>query len=263
MPDSERDRTSSERDVKTAQNAHFGMANFSFGEGPKQFDGFWLAPVGHRLRRSHGPSGPWLIEPVRLGTVRRLDDDAIRSEVTEVLRALIRIDTTNPPGNETPAATFLKSYLEGAGVECELVAKDPKRANLVARIRGTGEGPTLALMGHTDVVPADPHAWTHHPFDAHLDGDGFVWGRGAVDMKNETATRAVTMALLGRSQWCPKGDLIFVAQADEENGEHEVGLKWLREERPEIGSDFAIDEGGGLRLQLSDGRVVVPINVGE
>ena len=79
------------------------------------------------------------MEPVRLGAVRQLDDDAIRSEVTEVLRALIRIDTTNPPGNETPAATFLKSYLEGAGVECELVARDPKRANLVARIKGTGE----------------------------------------------------------------------------------------------------------------------------
>jgi acetylornithine deacetylase/succinyl-diaminopimelate desuccinylase-like protein len=203
------------------------------------------------------------MEPVRLGAVRQLDDDAIRSEVTEVLRALVRIDTTNPPGNETPAATFLKSYLEGAGIECELVARDPKRANLVARIKGTGEGPTLMLMGHTDVVPADPQAWTHPPFDAHLDDDGFIWGRGTVDMKNETATRAVTMALLARSEWRPKGDLTFIAQADEENGEHEVGLKWLREERPDIRSDFAIDEGGGLRLHLSDGRVVIPINVGE
>jgi acetylornithine deacetylase/succinyl-diaminopimelate desuccinylase-like protein len=198
-----------------------------------------------------------------LGAVRQLDDEAIRSEVTEILRALIRIDTTNPPGNETPAATFLKSYLEGAGVECELVARDPKRANLVARIKGTGEGPTLALMGHTDVVPADHQAWTHPPFDAHLDDDGFIWGRGTVDMKNETATRAVTMALLARSAWRPKGDLVFIAQADEENGEHEVGLKWLRRERPDIRSDFAIDEGGGLRLELSDGRVVIPINVGE
>ncbi len=195
--------------------------------------------------------------------MRQPDDDAIRSEVTEVLRALIRIDTSNPPGNETPAATFLKSYLEGSGVECELVARDPKRANLVARIKGTGGGPTLALMGHTDVVPADPPAWTHPPFDAHLDNDGFIWGRGTVDMKNETATRAVTMALLGRSQWRPAGDLVFVAQADEENGEHEVGLKWLRHERPDINCDFAIDEGGGLHLELSDGRIVIPINVGE
>jgi acetylornithine deacetylase/succinyl-diaminopimelate desuccinylase-like protein len=198
-----------------------------------------------------------------LGAVRQPDDNAIRSEVTEVLRALIRIDTSNPPGNETPAATFLKSYLEGAGVECELVARYPKRANLVARIKGTGNGPSLTLMGHTDVVPADSQAWTHPPFDAHLDNDGFIWGRGTVDMKNETATRAVTMAMLGRSQWRPTGDLVFIAQADEENGEHEVGLKWLRNERPDINTDFAIDEGGGLHLELSDGRIVIPINVGE
>ena len=195
--------------------------------------------------------------------MKSLDDKAIRSEVTEVLRALIRIDTSNPPGNETPAATFLKSYLEGAGVECELVARDPKRANLVARIKGTGDGPTLALMGHTDVVPADHQDWTHPPFDAHLDDDGFIWGRGTVDMKNETATRAVTMALLARSEWRPKGDLVFIAQADEENGEHEVGLKWLRNERPDIRTDYAIDEGGGLHLELTDGRIVIPINVGE
>jgi acetylornithine deacetylase/succinyl-diaminopimelate desuccinylase-like protein len=195
--------------------------------------------------------------------VRHLDDNAIRSEVTDVLRALIRIDTSNPPGNETPAATFLKSYLEGVGVECELVARDPKRANLVARIKGTDDGPTLAMMGHTDVVPADHQDWTHPPFDAHLDGDGFIWGRGSVDMKNETATRAVTMALLARSEWRPKGDLVFIAQADEENGEHEAGLKWLRNERPDIRSDYAIDEGGGLHLELADGRIVIPVNVGE
>ncbi len=195
--------------------------------------------------------------------MRPLDDNAIRSEVTDVLRALIRIDTSNPPGNETPAATFLKSYLEGAGVECELVARDPKRANLVARIKGTGGGPTLALMGHTDVVPADHQDWTHPPFDAHLDDDGFIWGRGTVDMKNETATRAVAMALLARSGWRPRGDLVFIAQADEENGIHEVGLKWLRHERPDVRTDYAIDEGGGLHLELTDGRIVIPINVGE
>ncbi len=195
--------------------------------------------------------------------MRPLDDNAICSEVTDVLRALIRIDTSNPPGNETPAATFLKGYLEGAGVECELVARDPKRANLVARIKGTGDGPTLALMGHTDVVPADHKDWAHPPFDAHLDDDGFIWGRGTVDMKNETATRAVTMALLARSGWRPRGDLVFIAQADEENGEHEVGLKWLRNERPDIRTDYAIDEGGGLHLELTDDRIVIPINVGE
>jgi acetylornithine deacetylase/succinyl-diaminopimelate desuccinylase-like protein len=195
--------------------------------------------------------------------VRQLDDAAIRTEVTKVLRALIRIDTSNPPGNETPAALFLKNYLEGSGVECELVAREPGRANLIARIKGSGGGPSLMLMGHTDVVPADPRDWTHPPFEGHLDDDGFVWGRGTVDMKNETATRAVTMALLARSGWRPTGDLVYLAQADEENGEHEVGLKWLRHERPDLRCDYSIDEGGGQRLELTDGRMVVPINVGE
>ena len=176
---------------------------------------------------------------------------------------MLRVDTSNPPGNETEAAELLRDYLEAAGVKCELVAREPKRANLIARIPGTGEGPSLALCGHTDVVPADAQDWSHPPFSGHLDDEGFIWGRGAVDMKNETATRAVTMALLAKSDFRPKGDIVFIAQADEENGEFEVGLCWLRHERPDIRCDYSIDEGGGVRLTLSDGRVVVPINVGE
>jgi acetylornithine deacetylase/succinyl-diaminopimelate desuccinylase-like protein len=192
-----------------------------------------------------------------------VDADALRSEAISLLRDLIRIDTSNPPGRETPAALLLKDYLEAAGIACELVARDPDRANLIARIPGTGEGPSLAFLGHTDVVPAESDYWQHPPFDAYLDDDGFVWGRGAVDMKNETATRAVAMATLARSGFRPRGDLIFIAQADEEEGSQEVGLKWLREERPDLGCDYSLDEGGGERLELSDGRVVVPINTGE
>lgn len=195
--------------------------------------------------------------------MREPDDAAIRAEATELLRDLIRIDTSNPPGNETEAAELLRRYLEASGVECELVARDPKRANLIARIPGTGEGPSLAFLGHTDVVPADAQDWAHPPFEAHLGDDGYIWGRGAVDMKNETATRAVAMALLARSGFRPRGDLVFVAQADEENGEFEVGLKWLAKERPDIGCDYSIDEGGGTRLTLTDGRVMVPFNIGE
>ena len=88
-----------------------------------------------------------------------------RTEVADLLRDLIRIDTSNPPGRETPAAMLLKDYLEANGVACELVARDPDRANLIARIPGTGEGPSLALLGHTDVVPADAEDWQHPPFD--------------------------------------------------------------------------------------------------
>jgi acetylornithine deacetylase/succinyl-diaminopimelate desuccinylase-like protein len=195
--------------------------------------------------------------------MRRLDDVALRAEATSLLRDLIRIDTSNPPGRETPAAVLLRDYLESAGVHCELVARYPERANLIARMPGTAEGPSLTFLGHTDVVPADAADWKHAPFSGDLDGDGFVWGRGAVDMKNQTATRAVAMAILARSGFMPRGDLTFIAQADEEDGTAAAGVQWLRDARPDIACDYSIDEGGGERLELADGRVVVPINVGE
>jgi len=192
-----------------------------------------------------------------------MDDAAIRREATELTADLIRIDTGNPPGNEAPAAHLLQLYLEAAGVACELVTRDVDRPNLVARIPGTGEGPSLALCGHTDVVPAEEPDWTHPPFSGHVDDDGWLWGRGSVDMKNQTATRAVTMATLARSGFRPKGDLVFIAQADEEDGVADVGMRWLVRARPDLRVDYAIDEGGGDRLVLADGRVVVPIECGQ
>jgi len=188
---------------------------------------------------------------------------ALRDETTALLRDLIRVDTTNPPGCETAAATLLKEYLEASGVQCELVARDPDRANLIARIAGTGDGPSLALLGHTDVVPAEPAGWAHPPFAGHLDDDGYVWGRGAIDMKNETASRAVTLAFLARQGFRPRGDLLLVAEADEENGVEEVGLAWLVGERPDIAAHYVLNEGASERLTLADGRTVVTINVGE
>ena len=193
-----------------------------------------------------------------------MDDSTLSGEATELLRALLRIDTSNPPGRETPAAMELAGYLEAAGVRCELVARDPDRANLIARIPGTGEGPSLCFLGHTDVVPApDAADWTHPPFGGHLDQEGYVWGRGATDMKNETVTRAVAFAALARSDFQPKGDLVLICQADEEDGVEEVGLAWLVRERPDLACDYAIDEGGGTRYELADGRVVVTISSGE
>ena len=172
-----------------------------------------------------------------------MNDHDLQTEVAELLRDLIRIDTSNPPGRETPAAMLLKDYLEANGVACELVARDPDRANLIARIPGTGEGPSLALLGHTDVVPADAEDWQHPPFDGHLDDDGYIWGRGSVDMKNETASRAVTMAALARSGFQPGGDLVFVAEADEEDGTEEVGMAWLVKARPDIAHRLRAQRG--------------------
>jgi len=193
-----------------------------------------------------------------------MTDPALRDEAAGLLRDLIRVDTSNPPGRETPAAVVLRDYLEANGIACELVARDPERANLIARIPGSGDGPSLTLLGHTDVVPADAEDWQRPPFDGHLDENGYLWGRGSVDMKNETVTRAVTMAALAREGFQPRGDLLFVAECDEEAGsDPPVGLMWLVEERPDIRTDFAINEGGGDRVQLADGRIVVPINIGE
>ncbi len=130
----------------------------------------------------------------------------------------------------------------------------PERANLVARIRGTGGGASLALLSHTDVVLADPAEWDADPFGGEL-RDGHVWGRGALDMKGEVAASAVAVATLAREGWRPRGDLVFVAAADEEVGA-DFGLQWLVREHPEaVRVDFSLNEGGGERVDFG-GRVL-------
>jgi acetylornithine deacetylase/succinyl-diaminopimelate desuccinylase-like protein len=186
----------------------------------------------------------------------------LRDEVTDLLQRLIRIDTTNPPGNETAAAELLREYLEASGIECRLIAKEPERANLIARIPG-GDGPSLLFLGHTDVVLADPAEWSVPPFSGEL-RDGLVWGRGALDMKSEVAANAVAMASLAREGFRPSGDLIFAATADEEGGAAYVGLQWLCDEHPDaVRCDFAINEGGGDRIELADGRPIYVPTVAE
>ncbi len=174
---------------------------------------------------------------------------SLRAEVTDLLSRLIRVDTTNPPGNETAAAELLRDYLEANGVECELYARVPERANLVARIRGRGDGPSLLFLGHTDVVLADAGEWSVPPFSGEVRDDE-VWGRGALDMKGQVAANAVAIASLAREGFEPSGDLIFAATADEEVGE-DFGLSWLCSEHPDaVRCDYAINEGGGDRLVL-------------
>jgi len=189
------------------------------------------------------------------------DTDRRRQEAVALAVELLRIDSTN--GNETAVAECLATYLSANGVDSELIAADPARANLVARIRGTEGGPSLAFVGHSDVVPADPRDWTHPPFAGVLDDAGYLWGRGAVDMKNEVAARAAAMASLARSGWQGTGDLVLVVVADEEDGSARVGMNWLVDERPDIATTYALNEGGGFPFALVDGRVVVEVSVGE
>jgi acetylornithine deacetylase/succinyl-diaminopimelate desuccinylase-like protein len=174
---------------------------------------------------------------------------SLRAEVTELLSRLIRVDTTNPPGNETAAAELLRGYLEANGLLCETYARVPERANIVARIPGRGDGPSLVFLGHTDVVLADAGEWSVPPFSGEVRDDE-VWGRGALDMKGQVAANAVAIASLAREGFEPAGDVIFVATADEEVGE-DFGLSWLCSEHPDaIRCDYAVNEGGGDRLVL-------------
>ena len=173
---------------------------------------------------------------------------SLRDEAVGLLQQLLRLNTVNPPGNETLAAELLRDYLEANGVEVELYARSPERANLVARLRG-GDGPSLCFLSHTDTVVADPAEWTRDPWSGDL-ADDHVWGRGALDMKNQVAASAVAIASLAREGFRPPGDLVFVAAADEEVGKN-FGLQWLCEEHPDaVRVDYAINEGGGERVEL-------------
>jgi acetylornithine deacetylase/succinyl-diaminopimelate desuccinylase-like protein len=174
---------------------------------------------------------------------------SLRDEVTGLLQELIRLDTVNPPGNETRAAELLRAYLEEHGVACDLYAKEPERANVVARIPGSGDGPRLALLSHTDTVLADPAEWQVDPWSGEL-RDGEIWGRGALDMKGQVAASAVAMASLAREGFRPGGDLIFVAAADEEVGVN-IGLSWLCAEHPEaVRAEYSLNEGAGDRVEI-------------
>jgi acetylornithine deacetylase/succinyl-diaminopimelate desuccinylase-like protein len=172
----------------------------------------------------------------------------LQDEAVGLLQQLLRLNTVNPPGNETIAAELLRDYLEAHGVEVELYARVPERANLVARIKG-GDGPSLCFLSHTDTVVADPTEWSRDPWSGDLAED-HVWGRGALDMKNQVAASAVAIASLAREGFTPPGDLVFIAAADEEVGDN-YGLQWLCEHHPDaVRVDYAINEGGGERVEL-------------
>lgn len=186
---------------------------------------------------------------------------SLRQEATELLQELIRVDTVNPPGNETVAAELLRDYLGDHGVASELFAKVPERANLVARIPGRGGGPRLILLSHTDTVLADPEEWELDPWSGDL-RDGQIWGRGALDMKGQVAASAVAIASLAREGFEPGGDLLFAACADEEVGVG-FGLQWLCQAHPEaVRAEYCVNEGAGDRLLLG-GRVFYVCSTAE
>ncbi len=180
--------------------------------------------------------------------------------MTGLLQALLRVDTVNPPGNESAAAELLRAYLEHNGIPCRLVGRSPERLNLIARLSGGG-GPSLALLAHTDTVRADAEEWTRDPWSGDL-VDGEVWGRGALDMKSQVAASAVAFASLWREGFRPAGDVILVLTADEEVNE-DYGLSWLVQEHPGlVQADYSLNEGAGERCVFG-GNVFYLCAVGE
>ncbi len=166
-------------------------------------------------------------------------------EAQDLLSGLIRFNTVNPPGNERPAQEYLAGHLQAAGFECELLGAEPGRPNLVARLRGAADGPTLCYLGHVDTVLANPGEWTRDPWSGAV-ADGYIWGRGALDMKSQVAAEIAAGASLARSGWRPaRGDLLIVAVVDEETG-GELGAQWITENHPEkVRCDMLLNEGGG------------------
>jgi acetylornithine deacetylase/succinyl-diaminopimelate desuccinylase-like protein len=182
-----------------------------------------------------------------------MEPGELQRETTEVLQRLVQFNTVNPPGNERPALEYLASYLERAGFETELLAADENRPNLVATLNGGRGGPTLVYLGHVDTVLADPSEWQHDPWSGDV-VDGYLWGRGALDMKSQVAAEAVAGAARAREGWRPAaGALKLVFVSDEETG-GDVGADWLTRTHPDkVRCDFLINEGGGEFFEY-DGR---------
>lgn len=182
-----------------------------------------------------------------------IDWASVRDEVTRHLQALIRFETVNPPGNETPLAEYLATVLEREGISAEVIESAPGRGNLVARIRGSGRARPLLLMAHSDVVSVERDKWTRDPFGGEL-VNGRVWGRGAVDTKGLVACELGVMLLLRRLGLPLERDLIFAVFADEEAG-GQFGACWMWQHRRElIDAEYAINEGGGMALELGGRR---------
>jgi acetylornithine deacetylase/succinyl-diaminopimelate desuccinylase-like protein len=194
-------------------------------------------------------------------------------ELVELLRGLLRIRSVNPPGDEIKAARFLEDVLHAEGLEPTVVEPFPGRGSIVARVRGGGGGDPLLLLSHLDVVPADPTGWTHDPFGGDL-ADGYVWGRGALDMKSMVAMEVQVMRRLARAARSAgrnpatdpvpglARDVVFCCSADEEAGGWQ-GANWLVNEHPEwLRAAAALNEAGGQAMTYGGVRFY-PIQVAE
>lgn len=196
-----------------------------------------------------------------MSLIEQVNWDEVRDEVTGHLQELIRLNTVNPPGNESLVANYLKQQVEAAGLEAQILEAQDGRGNFVTRIKGNGQGRPLLLMAHSDVVSVEEDAWTHPPFEAGIH-DGMIWGRGAVDTKNLVAAELMIMLTLVRQGATLDRDLIMCIFADEEAGGR-AGAKWMWENhRDLIDAEFAINEGGGSAIDVG-GKTFFTVQTGE
>ncbi|MGI8588944.1 MAG: M20/M25/M40 family metallo-hydrolase [Chloroflexia bacterium] len=176
-----------------------------------------------------------------------LDLAAAEAEVVVHLQELIRRNTVNPPGDETLAATYLRDQLADVGIEGQMLEAVPNRANLLARWPGDGRARPLLLMGHTDVVPVEADRWSHDPFGGEVDA-GFIWGRGAVDMKNIDAVHLTVARALKRAGLTLPRDLLLAFTADEEAGSAN-GMEWVAQNHFDwLDAEYALSEGAGEEM---------------
>ncbi len=188
---------------------------------------------------------------------------AVTAETVRHLQALLRLDTTNPPGNELIAAHYLAGVLTAEGFDPIVLESAPNRGNVIARLKGTGELPPLLLYAHTDVVPAEAEHWSHPPFAGEI-ADGYVWGRGAADMKDTVAEYLMVLLLLKRQGMRLRRDVIFAATADEEIGGLDgYGVSWLVRHHPDLlRAEFGLSEVGGYNADFGGQRAYM-IQVAE
>jgi acetylornithine deacetylase/succinyl-diaminopimelate desuccinylase-like protein len=190
------------------------------------------------------------------------DNQTIYERPVELLQNLIRFDTTNPPGNEAECVSYINSLLTTAGFETTLLAKEPNRPNLIARLKGRGTAPPLLLYGHVDVVTTANQKWTHPPFEAKVT-DGYVWGRGALDMKGGVAMILAAFLRAQAEGITPAGDIVLTILSDEEAG-GDYGAGYLIENHAQQfeGIRYAIGEFGGFSLYIGN-KKFYPIQVAE
>ena len=198
------------------------------------------------------------------GSAQQPDWEKLGAEAERNLSDYLRINTSNPPAETLPAARFLKGLLEKEGIAAAIYEPEPgRKANLLARLPGTGKHKAILLLNHMDVVPVDPSRWTVDPFGGLVRG-GRIWGRGAMDMKSLGMIDLMALVALKRAGFRPDRDILFLATADEETG-GELGAQWMIQNHyAQLDPEYVLDEGGfGSRGVLAPGRLVYGISVAD